>query len=874
MTSPFARFHHRVFLCHGLVRDRFLPPQGVPVHFDEFLYQHLRGLGYSTILYYSHRGLYFFDHASRERVITGDGAKQPTALAAGQPARVSPLAQGPGGLSLRRCAPVPAGPIQTEPGAPMCYPLLNRLTEILVTLQRLTAPGSADAAVIFDTDHISDLGTNGPTTAQFRGFLERDLRSLPPSSRTILIFLFGMELAQLAEQVRRKPALDLLLSVDDRLVPQGIATRIHIGAPERDEVARLIHYYRLVHGLRVDWKTLEQAVLQLTAAFKTDTSQGQRLGGSLKVLEHWLDQLAEGGQTLDTTAVRAITGRHLAEHSALERLDAMIGLAEIKSHVRRTLKSWEHLRPSPRRGHSGVELLRLLQPQTQAGSGDFLHLVLSGNPGTGKTTVAQLLGEIYQEAGLLETGHTVKVGRDGLVGGYVGQTAMKTRERIEQALGGVLFIDEAYSLAQGGETDFGVEAITTLIDAMDTYKDRLCVIFAGYPRDMEKLIASNDGFSRRIKHIVLEDYAPTQLADIFARRCHAAAPPLTCDTDLSDLLPRFFQELFDQRERGFGNAGTVETLFQDMRNALIEELATPAAAHILSRRHIPECYQGYLAQIAASAQGGPLAELEALIGLSEVKHRLRELVETIGLEQTRERQGLRREPIQSGHYLFVGNPGTGKTTVARLMARQFKRMGLLKTARLTETTASQLAGQSYLGQTEQAVRTQVEQALGGVLFIDEAHQLAQPHGFGPNALNTLTALLTNHAGNLTVILAGYADRMPAIFDVDPGLKRRFRIIAFADFTAQELVAAFDRFVQQAGYTRSPDAEPSLLRLFSWMVENKTPAFGNAGAAQQVFEQARCNLARRVTNHPATDPAIINTLLLCDLPEPVHCGDLL
>jgi len=210
--------------------------------------------------------------------------------------------------------------------------------------------------------------------------------------------------------------------------------------------------------------------------------------------------------------------------------------------------------------------------------------------------------------------------------------------------------------------------------------------------------------------------------------------------------------------------------------------------------------------------------------------------------------------------------------VARLMARQFKRMGLLKTDRLVELTAMELSGQAYMGQTEKAVKQRFEEALGGVLFIDEAHQLAQPHGYGPNALGALTPLLTRHAGELIVIFAGYHEKMQAIYKIDPGLKRRFQTIVFDDFTAEELVSVFKQCAQRDGMQCSPAAEQPLLQLFLWMVKSKTSLFGNAATAERVFQRAKARRAQRARK--AAFQGDLNLLEIDDIPEPVHCEDLL
>jgi len=884
MNSPFADFGHRLFVCYGAVRDRFVPPCGTPLSFDRFLHGHLGALGYETRLYYNHGGLYFFDRDSRDRVMGGNPQTLAPDSASPPAERPSPLAAAPGGLSLRRrsVAPTASDPRATaeiSDARPMRYADLNRLTEMLPTLRRLTAPGAPAVAVVFETDHLADFGTRGPVVEQFRGFLD-SLRTLPPNQRAILIFVFGQELEQLAEQLRHKPALDLLLNLDARGQAQGIARLVHLGPPERDEVRRLVHYYRLRQGLELDWPTLDQSLLRLTAALKTgalvplQASNQEAASGRLLQLEQALERLLHTGQRLDPDAVRILTGHALEARTAQQRLESMIGLDAVKAHIRRRIKQHQHLAPrrQPGTGGSPSDLWRLTPNARPLGSGEWMHLVLAGNPGTGKTTLARLIGEIYQEAGLLELGHTIEAKRADLVGGHVGQTALKTRECIERALGGVLFIDEAYSLVQGGDNDFGPEAITTLIEAMSHYQDRLCVIFAGYPADMDRLVATNAGFSSRCTRLDLEDYGPAQLQAIFEQCVRRAQPPVVLDQELQDLLPRLFQEVHDQRPGNFGNARDIEALFRDMRTAVIDELETPAASHHFGRRHLPALYQGYLQQIEASAQAGPLAELEALVGLHGVKRQVRELLDLLAFEQQRQAQTGAQSSVELRHYLFLGNPGTGKTTVARLMAAQLKRLGLLKTARLTELTASELSGQPYLGQTEQLVRERFMDAIGGVLFIDEAHQLAQPHSYGANALGTLTPLLSRHANELVVIFAGYPERMQAIFGIDPGLKRRFETILFEDFSAEELVRVFMQTAEQDALDCSEPARHRLLELFNWMLANRTEGFGNAGAAQAIFQRAKRRLAQRLlTASGAIDHARIED---GDIPGPNDCGDLL
>ena len=192
-----------------------------------------------------------------------------------------------------------------------------------------------------------------------------------------------------------------------------------------------------------------------------------------------------------------------------------------------------------------------------------LHMVFMGNPGTGKTTVARLVGGLYAAIGVLSKGQLIEVDRSGLVAGYVGQTALKTQEVIKSALGGVLFIDEAYSLASGGENDFGREAIETLLKAMEDHRDDLIVIVAGYSGPMEKFISSNPGLQSRFnKYFFFPDYNGEQLLTMFRMRCDKNGYKLTEEGEAA--AKKLFDEMYEERDENFGNGRDVRNRFEDM----------------------------------------------------------------------------------------------------------------------------------------------------------------------------------------------------------------------------------------------------------------------------------------------------------------------
>ena len=233
----------------------------------------------------------------------------------------------------------------------------------------------------------------------------------------------------------------------------------------------------------------------------------------------------------------------------MAQLESLVGLDEVKKDVK--------------------NLVNLMKVRKLRAENDLpvppmsLHMVFMGNPGTGKTTVARILGGLYAAIGVLKKGQLIEVDRSGLVAGYVGQTALKTKEVINSAIGGVLFIDEAYALSSGGENDFGREAIETILKAMEDHRDELVVIVAGYDEPMEEFLSSNPGLESRFnKYFHFPDYNGDQLLAIFKSQCSKNSYVLSEDAET--YAREMFTRLYENRDDNFGNGRDVRNCFEDM----------------------------------------------------------------------------------------------------------------------------------------------------------------------------------------------------------------------------------------------------------------------------------------------------------------------
>lgn len=519
------------------------------------------------------------------------------------------------------------------------------------------------------------------------------------------------------------------------------------------------------------------------------------------------------------------------------KLDALIGLREIKQKVRDHAKYIQFLQLRKEKGFDESSQINV-------------HSVFVGNPGTGKTTVAQMMGKLYKKMGLLSKGHVHEVDRVDLVGEYIGQTAPKVKDAIEKARGGVLFIDEAYSLARSNDDtkDFGREVVEILVKEMSNGVGDLSVIVAGYPKEMKHFIDSNPGLRSRFKHFFeFADYLPQELAQISEFAAHEKTVVLS--PAAKKRVEEIITEAYRNRDRSFGNARFVHDIIEQGKINLglrimshdnpksltkdemsLIQLADVDKISVKQKRDLPSI------PIDESLLKTSVDELNKLIGMTKVKAQIAEMVNLVRYYRESGRDVLGTFYL---HTVFIGNPGTGKTTVARILTKIYKALGILERGHMIETDRQGLVA-GYVGQTATKTTERIDEAIGGVLFIDEAYALTSYGGggrgdFGDEAIQTLLKRMEDQRGEFFVFVAGYTDNMETFLKANPGLSSRFdKTLSFEDYNPSELMEIASKMFNDAGVTLAADAEEHTKNYLAFIHEYRDKYFGNARTIRQVI----------------------------------------
>ena len=475
------------------------------------------------------------------------------------------------------------------------------------------------------------------------------------------------------------------------------------------------------------------------------------------------------------------------------------------------------------------------------------HYIFSFFSGTGKTTVGKMIGQFYHLMGVMGGAETIFVDASELIGSHVGDSKNKTVEKIQNAIdhNAILYIDEAYQIT---DSAYSAEIVGAMMTRMTENADDFKMIFGMYSNRVEDFLKMNAGLSRRVRIVEFPDYNPDQLVRIFDKTIESQGRSITGDAHR--LIELIMEYKYNTRTEDFGNAGEVKKLVIDMKKLLLKRtaLSRDADKYTYTSEDIPEKeLEKIKDQINPRSFDDIMRELNEQIGLSDLKDVIIRKQEEILYAK---KSGGSVYNINPGYYFFVGNPGTGKSTSAKLFAECLYELGIVKSNNFMSCTAKDLIGQ-YVGETDKKTYALLQKSINGVLFIDEAYSLSYAGGSGADvgykkeALEQIIAFMDvpEHRRKCCLIFAGYEKDMQGLYKSNSGMRSRIEEVHFRDFSAEELYEIFALFCRKGGFTISEGVKERYLPIFEKMT--RMEYYSNGRTARTVYEKTLANFRRRI-----------------------------
>ena len=607
---------------------------------------------------------------------------------------------------------------------------------------------------------------------------------------------------------------------------------------------------RLYNGSTIfaDQVLFEKALdvnIEATASSLVHICELMYANGSSSELNIHTDEFSKmSADVRHTTAAGAEGNENAAkELDSYEELQNLVGLEAVKKEIDTLIGMVDYNKQRVSRGEPPQQLV--------------LHSLFMGNPGTGKTTVARLMGKILFERGALfgDTFKFVEVSESDLLSGYVNQTTTQTLAKLEEARGGVLFIDEAYSLDKKSTNDTGKEAITTILKYMEDHKNEIMIIFAGYTKEMEQFLQINPGLTSRVPNrLNFEDYTPEQIVQMGIKGLQKNSYEIADVEYYTRKVTLEYNRSLDRSNarwiRNF-NEKIIKQLIARVIAEKSEEISLITNADIDAVLEIGK-YQDN------GTKKDAWEELHQLIGLHKVKEQVEDFIAQAEMNRKREQEGFATS-VATLHSLFLGNPGTGKTTVARIVAELLYQKGLIATNKLIEVSRGDLIG-GYQGQTAIKTREHLQVALGGVLFIDEAYSLK--HGssdnFGQEAIDEILKFMEDHRQDMVVIFAGYHKEMAEFLESNSGLKSRVpTTFDFEDYSPDEIAQIGEFILQGQGYQYDAESYRAAVKEAYAVTDDHS----NGRWIRNFNQKLLAHMSRRVTKDESSD---FNTITSEDL----------
>ncbi|MGL4911105.1 MAG: AAA family ATPase, partial [Romboutsia sp.] len=507
------------------------------------------------------------------------------------------------------------------------------------------------------------------------------------------------------------------------------------------------------------------------------------------------------------------------------KLNSIIGMKELKEFIYNIQNNYKVQSIRERLGLTSSKI--------------SMNMIFAGNAGTGKTNAARITFEYLNALGLLSKGIFKEVSKADFISENVSETSKKTNDIINSALGGVLFIDEAYSLCESEEDKVGKEIVDALLKGIEDNRDDLVVILAGYENDMEKFLSFNPGLKSRFPNVIqFEDYNPYEMYEIAVNIAKSKGYKIAKNVK-NDLIELFTKNQISGKN-DLGNARFVRNIIE---NAIMDA----SKKYLLDKEKPIDLLEGDNFNFKAKTKFNLEEKLGEIVGLEEVKKLLRNQYKLIVAQEKRKSAGVETKIDQNLNMIFAGNPGTGKTSIARLVAEMLNSMGLLKIGQLIETDRSSFVSE-ILGETSKKTEAKFKEAIGGILFIDEAYTLAND-SLGREAIETLLKLIEDYSKDVIVILAGYEKEMEDFFDVNIGLRSRFPLwTKFEDYNPNELLEMSIRLIEAKGFKLSKNGYASLKKSFVDIYENSDMQSGNGRMVRNYVENLIRNQSIRIAEN--------------------------
>lgn len=885
MDSILSNASTRIFTIYGELSDRFCMPNTQIMNFEEFLAMRLHDLGYEHILFCSIASNYFyavddvstnaFDVLNNKKTTQNTGTQnQPTA---------KPNPWGEPSPALQQSAQtVPA----TEKSKPKSY-TTNHIDEnqLIVSTNRFMNDTTSSKVLVFTS--IEDiLNLNDEKFAsRFSENLE-NWKTLPEENRNICILLARtLDIETLTSDINnRNRNLMRSLFLEDTTINKNAA--INIGMPLNDEIGNLLEAFRLTG---VTFKTADHNDYTVRLLFNYDEKQELTRALSFYSRSRGLKQLKDIIIQLQDYMWEYVKAHRVMEVRITPKdIAAIYSDSDMSSELDKdpleAIKNTEGWEPAYNVLNSYIQTYRTTHTADETAKeeitdktlnvdrfepsmrkdirGKVPNFVLQGPPGVGKTEIAQLIGRILQREGILKSGHTVIASRDTLVGQYVGETSPKTKSRIEEAQEGVLLIDEVYSLAEKRNehnNSFCNEVFDTLVAAMTNPKYHFCVVFSGYADKMNDVMNMNSGLQSRFglsNIITLESYKPPLLEKIFRAQFGKPEGPAALSTELSEeivrSLPTFFENYYEGRSRdNFGNA-------RDVKN-LADEVKRSANYRYISNNDIsPEDVDGIKTIYAKKCDFGDKLSLFEKKGLS-TEEIYRSLDDYIGLDFLKrmfdDQLAIKIECMEKGtdypgpsHMIWAGNPGTGKSTAAKLTADLLCSLGILGSKTPIYVDASEILS-TYVGGLAKNMNDKIDEACDkhAVLILEEAYQLL---GRGDEAIHAMLNRMETDRKNFTLIIVLYKDKVEDFLNRNPGLRSRMLVYEFNDYDAKQLNEIFRLMCRKSKDIIDGDCAATVKETLDTLYKEGRTSYGNARIVRQLHEKMMQARFRRINSELA------------------------